>query len=200
MFGNAKAWHNGLSKGGKTFLWSVTAVLFGTAINANANQSQSPAPNTQPLTAQIAPAEQEKEKLPVVTTKDVTETQEIPFSKVNKDDPGLTKGKTAVSQKGINGVKTLTYTITYSDSKETDKKLVKEEVTTQPVPEITNTGTYVYVAPPKPKSNCDPNYSPCIPNVSYDLNCPDIGHRVTVIGTDRHRLDADNDGTGCDSY
>lgn len=54
---------------------------------------------------------------------------------------------------------------------------------------------------PKPStgSNCDPNYTPCIPNVSYDLDCGDISTRVTVIGTDRHRFDRDGDGIGCES-
>jgi endonuclease YncB( thermonuclease family) len=33
-----------------------------------------------------------------------------------------------------------------------------------------------------------------------DLDCPDIGHRVIITGPDYHRLDADGDGIGCDSY
>lgn len=49
-------------------------------------------------------------------------------------------------------------------------------------------------------SNCDPNYSPCIPNVSYDLDCGDVRKKVQVIGTDRHRFDRDGDGYGCESY
>lgn len=48
-------------------------------------------------------------------------------------------------------------------------------------------------------SNCDPNYSPCIPKVSYDLDCGDISTSVQVIGTDRHRFDRDGDGYGCES-
>jgi|GEM_PF-1728812 len=53
---------------------------------------------------------------------------------------------------------------------------------------------------PTPTSNCNPNYSPCVPNSPTDLNCPDIGFRVTVLGTDVYRLDNDSDGIGCDSY
>lgn len=70
------------------------------------------------------------------------------------------------------------------------------------------------VVPPKPKkskkpkpaseepvSNCDPNYSgACVPIVSWDLDCADIGESVTVIGSDIHRFDADGDGAGCESY
>lgn len=46
---------------------------------------------------------------------------------------------------------------------------------------------------------CNPNYSPCVPNVPGDLNCPDIGFPVTVIGYDQYKLDRDHDGTGCES-
>lgn len=49
-------------------------------------------------------------------------------------------------------------------------------------------------------SECDPNYSPCIPNVAGDLNCGDIRQTVRVIGADRYDLDNDLDGYGCDSY
>lgn len=56
-------------------------------------------------------------------------------------------------------------------------------------------------AQPAPQNNCDPNYTPCVPNVTYDLDCKDIGFMVHVIGTDRHRFDGkDNDGLGCESY
>lgn len=55
------------------------------------------------------------------------------------------------------------------------------------------------IAPPTP--SCDPNYSGyCVPVVSYDLDCPDIGHRVYVVGVDIHGFDADGDGDGCESY
>lgn len=49
-------------------------------------------------------------------------------------------------------------------------------------------------------ATCDPNYSPCIPNVSGDLNCADVGKTVKVIGVDRYELDNDYDSYGCDSY
>jgi hypothetical protein len=48
-------------------------------------------------------------------------------------------------------------------------------------------------------ANCHPSYKPCLPRVR-DLDCPEIGHRVTVVDTDAYRLDADHDGTGCDRY
>jgi endonuclease YncB( thermonuclease family) len=46
--------------------------------------------------------------------------------------------------------------------------------------------------------NCEPGYSPCLP-VTGDLNCSDVDGPVTVTGDDPYGLDADGDGTGCDS-
>lgn len=50
------------------------------------------------------------------------------------------------------------------------------------------------------KKDCDPNYSPCVTYVNYDLDCPEIGHQVSVEGVDRYRLDGDRDGVGCETY
>ena len=56
---------------------------------------------------------------------------------------------------------------------------------------------------------CTPGYRPCIPNRPTDVDCyggggngprytrPGVTYRVT--GSDPYRLDADNDGYGCES-
>jgi len=49
-------------------------------------------------------------------------------------------------------------------------------------------------------SSCDSNYTGCVPSVDYDLDCPDVGRSVRVLGVDVHRFDADGDGYGCESY
>jgi endonuclease YncB( thermonuclease family) len=49
-------------------------------------------------------------------------------------------------------------------------------------------------------ANCNPNYTPCVPNSKDDLNCPEVGHPVKVVGSDPYNLDADGDGFGCESY
>lgn len=55
--------------------------------------------------------------------------------------------------------------------------------------------------PPEPEPPaCDSNYSPCVPPYPPDLDCPDIGFAVQVIGSDPHGFDADGDGFGCESY
>lgn len=39
-----------------------------------------------------------------------------------------------------------------------------------------------------------------VSSTNPDLDCPDIGRTVWVGSRDYHRLDADDDGWGCDSY
>jgi len=54
---------------------------------------------------------------------------------------------------------------------------------------------------PPADAKCHPSYDPCVPNVPHDLDCKDIGFKVTVIGPDEYRLDgSDHDGKGCESY
>lgn len=58
----------------------------------------------------------------------------------------------------------------------------------------------------KPAGNCNPNYSPCVPNDPVDVDCKGGGGNgpsyvqgpVRVIGTDVYGLDKDNDGIGCE--
>ncbi|QJY44406.1 hypothetical protein [Pseudonocardia broussonetiae] len=52
-------------------------------------------------------------------------------------------------------------------------------------------------APEPSGGGCHPSYSPCIPD-GPDLDCGDIDGPVTVTGRDEYRLDANNDGVGCE--
>lgn len=45
---------------------------------------------------------------------------------------------------------------------------------------------------------CDPNYTGCVPNLPYDVDCAEVAGPVNVIGYDVDGLDADNDGVGCE--
>jgi hypothetical protein len=68
----------------------------------------------------------------------------------------------------------------------------------EPVPVDEEPEPVVEEPTPAP-SGCDSNYTPCVPLVPYDLNCPDIGFSVQVVGGDPHGFDADNDGWGCEA-
>lgn len=157
-------------------------------------QRTTPAPTT---TTETSKPELEVEKRPA------TETAEIPFDKAMINDPTLEKGTTTVVTKGINGVKTLTYELTLTDGVQTDKKLVKEEITTSPVAQVTAVGTKVVAQ----TSQCDPNYSgACVP-IASDVDCLGgsgngpayVKGPVYVIGKDIYRLDNDGNGIGCEN-
>lgn len=121
---------------------------------------------------------------------EVAETQPVPFGQQQVLDNKLFKGETKSKSAGVEGVKTLTYQVSQDEGQPEVKQLIREEITTPPVDEIIGYGPA-----------CDPNYTPCVPNVSYNLNCPDIGFSVRVIGYDRQGFDGnDNDGYGCESY
>lgn len=78
---------------------------------------------------------------PVITTQTDTETKPIPFKKVTVDDPIMDKGTSKVTQIGVDGVETITYTVTLTDGVETGRVMASDEVTTQDVSEITSVGT-----------------------------------------------------------
>jgi hypothetical protein len=48
------------------------------------------------------------------------------------------------------------------------------------------------------EESADPHAYPAWNGV--DLDCPDVGRRVRVTGSDPHRLDRDGDGWGCEKY
>lgn len=56
---------------------------------------------------------------------------------------------------------------------------------------------------PSDSSQCDPNYSPCIPVSLQDLDCPNLYalgiSSIKVIGTDIHKFDRDRDGVACEN-
>lgn len=53
-----------------------------------------------------------------------------------------------------------------------------------------------------PPPGCDRNYTGyCVPDVSYDLNCADIGYNTVYVvsgGYDKNGFDGDGDGIGCE--
>jgi len=59
----------------------------------------------------------------------------------------------------------------------------------------------VPVAAAAPVNDCDPSYPDlCLPIAGPDVDCDDVdGRRFTVLAPDRHELDADHNGVGCES-
>jgi hypothetical protein len=121
--------------------------------------------------------EEQTKKIETTTT-----TAKVPIlcSKERYNDSSLLVDSIKVTQGCINGEKTVTYTIVLDGGIEINRSAI---------------GTKQPLAP-----KCDSNYSGCVPIVSYDLDCADIGYTVSVLGNDKHRLDGDRDGYGCESY
>lgn len=153
-----------------------------------------------------APAQDKQgslKKEPVLTYKNIQETETIPFEKITQNDPTMDKGSVSVTTPGANGEKVKTYKVTLTDNIETARELVKEEVTVQPVNEVTSIGTHVA---PVQQSNCDPNYADgCVP-IASDVDCgggsgngPAYFYGTArVVGRDIYGLDRDGDGIACE--
>jgi hypothetical protein len=135
---------------------------------------------------------------PLVERRTDTQTQAIPFERRTTEDSSLPAGTQEVRTQGVPGEKTLTFEVTLTNGVETERKLVKELVTKNPVTEVTAVGTAQEPA-------CDPNYSGCVP-IAPDVDCLGgtgdgpafVAGPVRVIGEDVYGLDNDNDGIGCE--
>jgi hypothetical protein len=160
------------------------------AQQADATETPSAVPSESPSTADS----------PRITTKTKVETKSIAYATRTVKDSSLAKGVTKTRTKGVAGRRTLTYQVTFTDGRQTSKKLVKSVVTRKPVTKVVAVGS-------KSASSCDPNYSgACVPMAS-DVDCAGgsgngpayVEGPVRVVGDDVYDLDRDGDGVACDS-
>ncbi len=129
---------------------------------------------------------------------------EDPVREEDLQDSSLAKGTRELRTKGVAGVKTLTYQVTLTNGVETSRKLLRAEITKQPVTGVIAIGTKAAL---QAEPSCDPNYRDgCVP-VASDVDCAGgsgngpayVRGPVTVIGSDIYDLDRDGDGVGCDT-
>jgi hypothetical protein len=199
-------------KAGLGFGVAALALFILTGVTAPPQQSSNAVPKAETKdVSTVQPSQNQQTPAPIITAQTVTETEAVPFESQTTESSSFAKGATKVTTPGVNGVKTRTFEVTYEDGKETNRVLIKEEVTTQPVAQVTSVGTKVAAvstpapAPAKPASSCSPNYSGCVP-IASDVDCAGgsgdgpayVSGPVKVIGTDIYRLDADHDGFGCE--
>ena len=104
-----------------------------------------------------------------VTFEEITETEEIPFETERVDDGNLAKGTEEKETEGVKGEKTTTYKVTYVDSEEEEREVLKEEVTKEPVKEVIRVGTYEEPAYEEPTGPT------IVSQVAYP-NCADGSH------------------------
>lgn len=106
---------------------------WGEAWNQRHCHNSKPAPTYTPPPVYTPPK-------PVVTSKIETKTEEIPFETTNKNDDTLSEGNTRVVE-GTNGVKTISFKVTFTDGVETSREKTGESITTAPVHKVILKGT-----------------------------------------------------------
>lgn len=113
---------------------TVSDALTAAGVTVDSDDILTPAADTA-LTKDLA--------ISVVVVDQSTSTKEvaIPFEKTEKESADLKKGKKKVETEGVDGVKTETYLDVYHDGVLQSSTLQSEEVTKEPVNEVTLVGT-----------------------------------------------------------
>lgn len=80
-----------------------------------------------------------------VEVREETKQSDIPFATKVREDEKLSWRKKVTTQKGEKGVKTTTYRVAYHDGKEINRRVLKTDITQEPIPEEVTQGTLVQV-------------------------------------------------------
>ena len=129
-------------KGVRTIVYTVTytdGVETGREVKSNTI--------TTPAVDEIVEVGTKKVVAPVVTTKEETKTEEVAFQTKEVTNSELPEGTRVVKTAGKNGVRTIVYTVTYTDGVETGRVEKSNTITTPAVDEIVEVGTKKVVAP-----------------------------------------------------
>ena len=102
---------------------------------------------TTPAVDEVVEIGTKKAVAPVVTTKEETKTEEVAFQTKEVTNPDLPEGSRQVKTAGKKGVRTIVYTVTYTDGVETGRVEKSNTITTPAVDEIVEVGTKKVVAP-----------------------------------------------------
>ena len=96
---------------------------------------------TTPAVDEVVEVGTKKVVAPVVTTKEETKTEEVAFQTKEVTNPNLPEGSRQVKAAGKKGVRTIVYTVTYTDGVETGRVEKSRTITTPAVDEIVEVGT-----------------------------------------------------------
>lgn len=193
-----------------------TPLVFGLLVIIGATAPPQAKQQTNPQTSQATPklttelkgvVKSAVDSKPSTVKQIITETEVVAYDSKTIQDATLPKGTSRRAVNGVNGVRAKTYEVTITNGAETARTLLRDVITQQAVTEVVAEGTKVAsTSPPQPSSsNCNPNYSGCVPSAS-DVDCAGGGGNgpayvsgpVSVIGTDLYGLDRDGDGIGCE--
>ena len=102
---------------------------------------------TTPAVDEVVEVGTKKVVAPVVTTKEETKTEEVAFQTKEVTNSELPEGTRVVKTAGKKGVRTIVYTVTYTDGVETGREVKSNTITTPAVDEVVEVGTKKLVAP-----------------------------------------------------
>ena len=102
---------------------------------------------TTPAVDEVVEVGTKKVVAPVVTTKEESKTEEVAFQTKEVPNAELPEGSRQVKATGKKGVRTIVYTVTYTDGVETGREVKSNTITTPAVDEIVEVGTKKVVAP-----------------------------------------------------
>lgn len=203
------AWVSNLSTAGKVGLGLSSlvglSIVGGTATPSIEPEIQDQAVVQQAQHDDFAPEDLADDK-PLTEKRTVSKREILGFRIEEVQDSSVPKGQTVVVTEGEDGEKTIEYEVVYENGEEISRRKISEVVNRSPVDKVVHIGTYVAPKPqPVPQSQCDPNYSGCVP-IASDVDCAGgsgngpayVRGPVSVIGVDIYGLDGDNDGIGCE--
>ena len=96
---------------------------------------------TTPAVDEVVEVGTKKVVAPVVTTKEETKTEDVAFQVKEVKNADLPEGSRQVKAAGKKGVRTIVYTVTYTDGVETGREVKSNTITTPAVDEIVEVGT-----------------------------------------------------------
>ena len=96
---------------------------------------------TTPAVDEVVEVGTKKATAPVVTTENVTETQVIYHGTITLSNPALPKGTKRIKIAGVDGEKTVVYTITKTNGVETNRVVRDEQITKIPITQVVEIGT-----------------------------------------------------------
>ncbi|WP_061582821.1 G5 domain-containing protein [Streptococcus gordonii] len=94
-----------------------------------------------PAVDEVVEVGTKKATAPVVTTENVTETQVIYHGTITLSNPDLPKGTKRIKIAGVDGEKTVVYTITKTNGVETSRVVRDEQITKTPITQVVEIGT-----------------------------------------------------------
>jgi len=96
---------------------------------------------TTPAVDEVVEVGTKKATAPVVTTENVTEIQVIYHGTITLSNPDLPKGTKRIKIAGVDGEKTVVYTITKTNGVETSRVVRDEQITKTPITQVVEIGT-----------------------------------------------------------